>query len=43
MTEKPRMLQSMGLQRVGHDLVTEQQYLECPDSVLLYEMQNVSH
>ena len=42
-TEKPRMLQSMGLQRGGHDLVTEQQYLECPDSVLLYEMQNVPH
>ena len=42
-TGKPGVLQSMGLQRVGHDLVTEQQYLECPDSVLLYEMQNVPH
>ena len=26
MDRKPRMLQSMGLQRVGHDLATEQQY-----------------
>ena len=27
-TEKPRMLQSIGLQRVGHDLVTEHTYLQ---------------
>ena len=25
--EEPGMMQSMGLQRVGHDLVTEQQHL----------------
>ena len=27
-TEKPSMLQSIGLQRVGHDLVTEHTYLQ---------------
>ena len=29
------MLQSMGWQRVGHDLVTEQQYNDCQCSVCL--------
>ena len=27
--EKPGMLQSMGSQRIGHDLVTEQQHDPC--------------
>ena len=28
-TEEPGRLQSTGLQRVGHDLVTGQGYIEC--------------
>ena len=31
------MLAFMGLQRVGHDFVTEQRYLESPPQVLLPE------
>ena len=30
------MLQSMGLQRVGHDLVTEQQYILNGDITCVY-------
>ena len=32
-TEEPGGLQSMGLQRIGHDLVTEQQQESYPQSV----------
>ena len=34
-TGKPRVLQSMGSQRVGHDLVTEQQHVQFQSPMLL--------
>ena len=35
MTEKPGMLQSMGLQRVRYDLATEQQHNEIPGGLVV--------
>ena len=36
LSEKPGVLQSMGLQRASHDLVTEQQQQEATDLDILY-------
>ena len=44
-TEDPGGLQSMGSQRVGHDLVTEkqQQGIQCVDLIYLYITKRLLH
>ena len=40
-TEEPGGLQSIGSQRVGHDLVTEHAYMKLPD--LVFKMNHPKH